>query len=295
MSKLARGDYMILSKNGMYLSDVTPEYVGKKIVIAIDSSKSNTGMVVGDCEGHVLDDYEINGSGGDVDVYDLCRDTRKFLKVLFDGADIQRVGIEDIITKKEGNYKGLDVHQSRAKITAIFNNFIFAFEEYFGIRPKPISNQSWKAGVLPEEYRRRTHHKGSKDWFDDIGNRWAGRKDDVTDAVCIYIYMMKTETIEVVYDVKETRPATSKYDYMIMPVAFRDVKNFKKFQILNGDTLEHNIATISTMLKDNEYGYFYTDISNLSIDLIYSSKLCYSGMSQYGREDKEVVIVVQRL
>lgn len=286
---------MILSRNGERVSEYTPEYGGKKIVIAIDSSKSNTAIVIGDTEGHVLNDYEISGAGTETDVYDLCRDTRNALRQLLHGADIQLIGIEDIITKKESGYSGIEIHQSRAKITAVFNNLIFFFDEVFGIMPRFVPNQSWKHSVLPEEYRKRTHKKGSKDWFDDLGNRWAGRKDDVTDAVCIYIFLMKTEKIEVEYSVKETKPAECSYTFGIFPISFESyLKNYKKFRIENNDSVEHNMDTIASQLEQGEYGYFLIDIGLLPIDWIYSSKLNYNAMATYAREDKNVYIAVQR-
>lgn len=286
---------MILSRNGEQVHEFTPEYGGKKIVIAIDSSKSNTAIVVGDTEGHILNDYEISGAGSDTDVYDLCRDTRNALRQLFHGADIQLIGIEDIITKKEANYKGLEVHQSRAKITAVFNNLIFFFDEVFNKMPRFIPNQSWKASVLPEEFRKRTHKKGSKDWFDELGNRWAGRKDDVTDAVCIYIFLMKTEEIKVEYSVRETKPAECEYTYGLFPITFKSIENYKKFVIENNDSIEHNMATIAGRLDKNEYGYFAVDISRIPIEWIYSDKLKFSAMSTYQREDKKIYIAVQRV
>ena len=286
---------MILSRNGEQVHEFTPEYGGKKIVIAIDSSKSNTAIVVGDTEGHILNDYEISGAGSDTDVYDLCRDTRNALRQLFHGADIQLIGIEDIITKKEANYKGLEVHQSRAKITAVFNNLIFFFDEVFNKMPRFIPNQSWKASVLPEEFRKRTHKKGSKDWFDELGNRWAGRKDDVTDAVCIYIFLMKTEEIKVEYSVRETKPAECEYTYGLFPITFKSIESYKKFVIENNDSIEHNMATIAGRLDKNEYGYFAVDISRIPIEWIYSDKLKFSAISTYQREDKEIYIAVQRV
>lgn len=286
---------MILSRNGEQVHEFTPEYGGKKIVIAIDSSKSNTAIVVGDTEGHILNDYEISGAGSDTDVYDLCRDTRDALRQLFHGADIQLIGIEDIITKKEANYKGLEVHQSRAKITAVFNNLIFFFDEVFNKMPRFIPNQSWKASVLPEEFRKRTHKKGSKDWFDELGNRWAGRKDDVTDAVCIYIFLMKTEEIKVEYSVRETKPAECEYTYGLFPITFKSIESYKKFVIENNDSIEHNMATIAGRLDKNEYGYFAVDISRIPIEWIYSDKLKFSAISTYQREDKEIYIAVQRV
>lgn len=285
---------MILSRNGEHVVEYMPEYGGKKIIIAIDSSKSNTAIAVSDVNGHILNDYEISGAGSDVDVYDLCRDTREALRQLFRGADIQLVGIEDIITKKENAYKGLEVHQSRAKITAVFNNLIFLFDDTFHIMPKLVPNQSWKAAILPEEYRKRTHKKGSKDWFDELGNRWAGRKDDVTDVICILLYLLKTEEVKVEYSIKDTKPAEYGYTYEIYPYSTSALDKCKKFIIENDDTLEHNMDTVVCSLEQGELGYFSIDISKVPLDLIYSDKLKSSALAAFTKTDKEVNVIVKR-
>lgn len=301
---------MNIYKNGILVDEYMPSYSNRKIVISIDSSKSNSAIAVADEFGNILDDYEISGAGSNVDVYDLCAFTRSQLKTLFRGADILLVGIEDIITK---NYKGkdskekgkdfktrgihvtgLDVHQSRHKITAVFDNFMFIFEEFFGIRPIRINNWDWKVGVLPEQYRTREHSKGSLDWFNDLGNRWAGRKDDVTDVVCICMYLFKIKKIKAVYEVKETAPVKSEYDFAIVPISFPMPDDSKEFVISNQDTLEHNLSTISSRLEFGKTGYVKVPISSIPMGWIYSSRLRSTNTHKYERVTKEVIIVVER-
>ena len=124
---------MRIYKNGVEVDSYTSEYGNRKIVIAIDSSKSNTAMSVWDSTGVFLDDYEISGAGGDVEIYQHCWNMRTALKELFKNADIIDVGLEDIITKNEKGYKGLQIHQSRAKITAVFDSLICFFIHPFNI------------------------------------------------------------------------------------------------------------------------------------------------------------------
>jgi hypothetical protein len=285
---------MNIFKNGVLVDEYTPSYGGKKIVIAIDSSKSNSAIVVGDAYGNVLDDYEISGAGSETDVYDLCAITRTQLKSLFCGADILMVGIEDIITKKEKGYKGIEIHQSRYKITAVFDNFIFLFEEFFGIRPRRINNWDWKTGILPEEYRKRNHDKGSKDWFNDMGNRWSGRKDDVTDAVCIFMYLFKINKIKTTYTLKETSPTSVKYNIAIMPVRVAIPNGAKEFVIENSDSLEHNIATIANNISQGQLGVLKVKTESIPIEWIYSDKLKYSTKMSYQRVERELLLVVER-
>lgn len=285
---------MELFRNGVKVQNYEPLYSNKKIIIAIDSSKSNSAIVVGDTVGHVLDDFEISGSGAGTDVYDLCRETRTQLKNLFQGSDILLVGIEDIITKKEKGYKGMEIHQSRAKITTVWNNFIFFFDEFFGIMPILVNNWSWKSGILPERYRTKEHDKGSKDWFMSLGNQWADRKDDVTDAVCIYMYLLKTMNIKPTYEVKEIQPPMYSYEYSIYPTSMDMPKSVKTFIIANNASLEHNIGTISNSLENKQLGYVKVPIEYVPIDWLYSRALKYSAKYTYERNTEHVYIVVGR-
>ena len=283
---------MEIYRNGIKVSEYEPLYSNKKIIVAIDSSKTNSALVVGDTMGHILDDFEISGGGGKVDVFDLCRDTRTQLKNLFRGADILLVGIEDIITKNERGYKGIEIHQSRAKITAVWNNFIFFFDEFFGIMPILVNNWAWKSHVLPEEYRTKNHAKGSKDWFQSIGNQWADRKDDVTDAVCIYIYLRQVMNIKPIYEIKEIQPPTHAYEYALYPCTLALSDKMKTFEIANNGTLEHNIGTMSNMLEDNQVGYVKVPIESIPLTWLYSDVLKYSAQCTYERKTDWVYVVV---
>lgn len=284
---------MQLSRDGEPVSSYESEYSNKKIVIGIDSSKSNTAIVVGDSNGNVYHDYELSGAGSEVDVYDFCRDMRRELKSLFKGADILKVGIEDIITKKSKGNVGMEIHQSRYKITAVFDNIIFLFDDYFGIMPTRVNNWAWKSTILPEEYRTKDHKKGSKDWFDSIGNRWSGRKDDVTDAVCIYYYLLKTNPIKPVYTISETKPAQYKldYDFWIFPEDFTMPNEAKEFVIENNDSLEHNLDMIAQSIN-SEFGYVRVNTEMIPIDWIYNGRLKWNDQFKYKRNSKEVIVVV---
>lgn len=286
---------MELHKNGVPVYEYSPSYGGKKIIISIDSSKSNSAMVVWDEYGHPLDDYEISGAGKDIDVYTLCWDMRKELDKLLYGSDVMLVGIEDIITKKEDGYHGLDHHQSRAKITAVFDNFIFYFQDRFGIDPIRVPNWSWKAGVLPEEYRKKTHKKGSLDWLTDIGSRWADRKDDVTDAVCIGLFLINNNKIEAVYEIDATQPANFEYEYVIYPARYKSERINKKFVVKNNDSFEHNLDTVSNRIEKGQIGSVIIPIERVPIDVIYSGKLRTTNDCKYERHETELLVLVVRL
>lgn len=285
---------MELHKNGVPVYEYTPSYGGKKIIISIDSSKSNSAFVVWDEYGYPLDDYEISGAGSDIDVYLLCWDTRKELDKLLYGAEVILVGIEDIITKKENGQAALSIHQSRSKITAVFDNFIFYFQDRFNIDPIKVPNQSWKAGVLPEEYRKRSHKKGSKDWLTDIGSRWADRKDDVTDAVCIGMYLISNNKIEAAYKIDSTQPSNHPYDYVIFPKDYKRPNGSKLFVLANNDSLEHNLDTISNRIEVGQIGCILVPLEKIPIEIIYSDKLRTTNDYKYERHETELLIVVAR-
>jgi hypothetical protein len=286
---------MILYKNGISVGAYESSYSGKNILVSIDSSKSNSAMFVWDEYGHPLDDYEINGEGSEVEVYDLCWRTRENLKELFKGSKVLKVYIEDIITKKEKAYKGLEIHQSRAKITAVFNNFIFFFQDYQNIMPTLVNNNTWKVNVLPEEYRHRDVGKGSKAWCEAIDNRYGGRKDDVTDAFCIGLYMFMTEHIESTYPIGYIEPAQGKYKYLIVPEAFPIPQGSKQFVIQNKESLEHNAATVSNRIAGKQNGVFYYPVNDLQSVDVYSDHVVYNDKYKFDKCAERVLIVVSKV
>lgn len=280
---------MIVSRNNRVVNELHSYYVGKKVIIGIDSSKSNSAVVIGNERGEILDDYEFNGAGSDIDVYELCFDIRKALKVILKDAEVVAVGLENIITKKEDGYKGLDIHMSRAKITAVFDNFIFYFQEYHNIMPRLINNQEWKSAVLPDEYCKRTHKKGSKDYFDSIGGRWAGRKDDVTDAVCIFKYLVTGVKVDLDYTLDT--PMKSSHNFTV-GIFYTDLvldNTVKRFKYNEKFTVDQLVNTMSAKLeKRDKYGAMRIPVDALSIFDIYSMNL----LSKFPRQVDEVVIVV---
>lgn len=280
---------MNLSRNGKPTPCYTPLYNGKKIIIGIDSSKSNTAIVVGNEFGEVYDDFEISGAGSDVDVYQLCWDTRKSLRTLFMGAEVLGVGIEDIITKKEEGYRGIEVHQSRKKITAVFDNIIFYFQEYHNIMPKLVNNQEWKAAILPEEFRSRNHKKGAKDWHDYLGDRWAGRKDDVTDALSIFQYTVRILGIKPMYKIGVARAAEKEFNYGYYPVGTKLPQHTKQFQLNDSLTLIQNIETATHQLKKDDIGYFIIPVTMLSLMEIYSERM----LRKYSKYTENVMCVIK--
>jgi hypothetical protein len=157
--------------------------------------------------------------------------------------------------------------------------------------PHLIDNWSWKSGVLPDEYRTRKHKKGSKDYLKDIGSPYGSRKDDVTDAVMIFKYIMQTNTFKDIAVVRDTKPTTKNYTWVIFPDNV-EIPNVRLFEIANSDVLAHNITTVAESLKTGEMGLFKWPIEQLDIDTIYSDKLQLIGKYRFARFDKYVTICV---
>lgn len=288
-------------QNGVAVDHYEAKYVGKHLVIAIDSSKTNSAMLVGDTDGKVLDDYEISGSGSDVNVYDLCHYTRKELKNLFRGSFIEFVGIEDIITKKESSSdgkrgwmsnKGLEIHQSRYKITAVFDNFIFYFDEFHDCMATPIPQWSWKSTTLPPEYRTREHKKGSKDYMQDMGWSYGNRKDDVTDAFFILMYIYQTYSFSVKRYVMEITPTHKSYDYIILPEGVTMPKT-PVYESRNTEDLMHNIESIVELTESGGSALLDWSVQDLSIEEIYSGKLQNIRGYRFAKGDERVKVYIE--
>lgn len=287
--------------NGVSVDHYESKYVGKHIVIGIDSSKSNSALMVGDVDGNVLDDYEISGAGSDTNVYDLCRFTRRELKNLFRGSYVEFVGIEDIITKKDeskggkggwNSNKGLEIHQSRYKITAVFDNFIFYFDEFHNKMPVLIPQWSWKSTTLPPEYRTRAHKKGSKDYMQDMGWEYGNRKDDVTDVFFILMYIYQTYSFNVTRYVSDIVPTQKSYNYIILP---EDVTMPKTplYESRNTDNFKHNIESIVERTDSGGTALLVWDINELPIEEIYSGRLKNIQGFRFTKNDELVKVFIE--
>lgn len=286
---------MIGSIDGKITDSIIPRYAGQDLYLGIDSSKTNTAIAIGTAQGRILNVIEIDGSA-DTDILALCKEQREWLLSVFKGANIKYVGIEDIITKKgekEGKaYGGISYHQSRWKITAVFMSLIFTFQDYFNADIKLINNQSWKNAILPAKYRTREHKKGSKDWFEDIGHKYAKFKDDVTDACCIFEYLhsmlhlSKAEPIEA----PELKNGNYNFAYSLFSLSKRELVATEKEFIYNKEmTLEQNaIVMANKNVKGRSYAII--DITDLTIDEIINKS-----RGKFEETVKSVMLVVQRV
>lgn len=263
-----------------------PEYTGMDIIIIIDSSKTNSCMMVANKYGNVLDDYELRGFASD-NILEQCYAERQFLSVLLRGANIYIGAIEDIITKKDN--QGMQEHESRFKITAIFMSFISYFQDTHKYTLNLINNWAWKAGTLPEEFRTMDHDKGSLDYHKFMKTKYANRKDDVTDAYQILQYVKMTFGISESIQIEGEKELTSvKYVTKLLS-ASTDTAGTVSFIYNDGYFLNDVVSFMVNRLETNQIGCCKMPINNIKADDIY--KYC-SGT--FKMREEELLLTVRR-
>jgi len=253
---------------------VLPRYRGKSVSVAIDSSKRNTGLTVGDECCNVLDVYDINGKfdgTGETDVLILCKAQREFLHTLLAGAKVTAVGIENIITvDKPSKTAGISQHMSRFKITAVFMSFIFFFQEEFGITPLLVNNSAWKSSVLPKEFTARDIGKGSLAYFRSIGSKYGGYSDDATDSICILAFMKKFYKLRDVFRIQQAEFRHQPYHVEIVRAdSTVDDRNSMEYEYNEGMGLEQNATVMVNHLGQKQLGYAYIPVGWLTYSEIY--------------------------
>lgn len=290
---------MYILKNGGPYEPQT-EYAQKRIIIAIDSSKTNSCVTVANEYGLRLDDYELRGDPKD-DVLDQCKWERQCLYKIFEHSTPFIVGIEDIITKKESGKTadgksyakysgGIEHHMSRYKITAVFMSFIIFFQDTFDITPELVNNWLWKSNVLPEEYRTREHNKGSLDWHRDRGTKLANRTDDVTDCDCILEFLKKEHGItgdQRISDVKEI--CSYNYNVALYSEA-ADIGGAQKYVDNEAARVEDKIAYMVNHTDSHTVACCLVDIKAFAPRQIYT--WC---RGRFNRKEERLYLCVRRL
>lgn len=167
-------------------SSIQPLSIRKPVVLAFDPSKSNTGLVVGDLGGTILYLIQISGAGSRISNEAFCALLRAFLAAIFDGVTISVFAQEKPILPKTGYRSMLYLNEIRTNLNNISR-------EHFHVDPIEISNSVWKTAILPSSFRNRGKPKGSWRWLTQMYPEWSFLKDDITDAICIYLYINKTD------------------------------------------------------------------------------------------------------
>lgn len=281
---------MIITKEGLPFK-VEPLFKDMDIVVAMDTSKSNTGIIVGNQVGDVYADFEINGSAktsgtSEQDMIALCRESRFALKEIFSGANVQDFIVEDIITTKDKvqqgtRYyisKGMDHHESRFKITMMFNSMIFLFDDFFGIHePILVNNNTWKSNVVPEQYRHGSE-KYSQQWLLSIGHPYGLRSNDICDAYCIYLYYVTC--------CKHRQTSLSRITDSGVSIRYALTPN--RLSVANCSMVEYNstitfMENIQQLNNKSKFGKFTlaVNIQEIPYEIIKTAKL----LDQYSLED----------
>lgn len=282
---------MLLSYNSSRLVNPYPLFQKKSIHVSIDSSKTNSALAVGDSNFNLIGYIEMNGANDGTskeDTLRLCYNERKALQVLFQGADVLSMGIEDIITKKDGSGSGIDYHLSRFKITAVFMSFITYFMDKYNLEPILINNQEWKSSVLPKELNTRDVHKGSREFIASIHPRFSNITDDASDAICMLMFMKKKFKDLAVTKIMLAELPRHEYVYKLLSGNYDFKSDVYKFEANHEIGLVENMNVVSNTIDDNAIGVFRWNVNDLSLSDIYTYV--------YGKHDlmeKEVIVCVQ--
>lgn len=283
---------MIISLNNQEISVISARYIGKEISIAIDSSKRNTAISIGDAQCRLLDVIELNGEKdgtSEEDTLILCQKQRIFLKKFLYGSKIKFVGIENIITvDKASKQAGISQHMSRFKITAIFMSLIMFFQDNFSITPELVNNQTWKTSVLPKEFTARSIGKGSLAYFKSINSRYGRYTDDATDSICILRYLQKKHNLDDLYFIRspELQQKKSKYGIFDLDITLNS-DELVRFKINYEMTLEDNVIVMANNMCGKTYGVAKVPINYFTYDQIYNL-----AKGKFKNFVKEVLLIV---
>lgn len=167
-------------------TQIHPLFINTPVVLAFDPSKSNTGLVVGDLGGTMLYLMQISGAGSHISNEAFCALLRAFLADIFEGVTISMFAQEKPILPKTGYRSMLYLNEIRTNLNNISR-------EHFHIDPIEVPNSVWKSAILPQQFRHRGKPKGSWQWLTQMYLEWSALTDDVTDAICIYLYLYKSD------------------------------------------------------------------------------------------------------
>lgn len=244
------------------------KYTGD-IVMAIDPSKTNCAVVIGDPGGEVIMIVEMSGNnwkaGPVIPTTEYCSEIREFISRLIEPANLVRVGMEQAITKK-----GMEHHHSNMVLTEIRAAFLGLFWEKYQLTKQQVevNNWTWKRAILPEGYRS-PFEKGSMRYFwqylhDNTYIHYF--EDDVTDCMCIYKYLILNTQGSYRIVCCEEESIHNPYTLTIMP-SWADELNYRQFAYNNSYNVETNATYFANRSK--KCGIAVVRATNLSLADIY--------------------------
>jgi hypothetical protein len=253
----------------------TMPYTGQ-VVVAIDPSKTNCAMVVGDPGGDIISIVEMSGnnwSSGPVDdTTEYCSDMKDFISRYLDRVEIYSIGLEQAITKR-----GMEHHHSNMVLTEIRGTLLNLFLEKWGFHKEKVevNNWSWKRAILPEGYRSQ-NEKGSKRYFSQYlhdptyDNYYEA---DVTDSLCIYKYLIRE--CKDMYEIacRKSEEPIKDFKYLIMP-EWADGIPARKFRYNPSFTARENAIYFAN--RSFVQGIAEVDCDRLDISEIYGHSSGFS-------------------
>ena len=251
---------------------------GGDVVVAIDPSKTNMGVAIGDTDRNIFAYLELSGKGCDTTEY--CIDLKKFFTKYLSKVHILSVGIEQAV-----QYKGYQYYHSQMVLTQIRATLLEFFLEHFHVKVNEINNYAWKGAILPDGYRGHSE-KGSQRWLAEQGI--TGLSDDVTDAICIYLYVVSLRVEPAIqYCVVEEEPLVP-YKLCIVPDTFELQEDYPLY-VYNPQISLH--GNISYYINRNFKPFkLLTPIEKLTTGVIYSSKCVFTHIP----DSAFVVLLVMR-
>ena len=247
---------------GSRVSKLTPLFEGHKITVGIDSSKTNTAILVHSFTDDSYTAIELNGTA-DKDIYQLCKNHRKELRTLFKGCKFLAVGIEDILTKKNEGIQ--NTHEVRFKLTFLFSSLVILFEDSFNEDPEPVNNQAWKNLILGPELNKKDIYKGSTEYVARYFPKYKGFSNDVTDAYCILKYIEITHKLEVIRKVEEKEKPSFERTVRLFSPLVKVNRDFIRYEYNYDLTLDENADYISNRGKKDGFSYAEVEVAKLSL------------------------------
>lgn len=262
-------------------STIVPLKSELPVIVAIDPSKSNLGLVVGDISGHFLGLYEVSGSGKDTTKF--CLLLMKFLALKLSELDIALFGQEKVILG--------DAYQSMVILNEIRSYVKMTADQYLRIAPSKIievNNFAWKSAMLPAEYRKKKYKKGSLAYIKAAFPYLQSISDDLTDAMCIYQYLKEEyERKNPIYCVR-SETCNEKLNVFIVPKASIQEDKVYWFQFNKSFSLQDNIAFYGN--RSTRIGCCQIPIKCLEIDDLYR----YTCMVDHNTDESDIYLLIRR-
>lgn len=251
------------------------------VVVAVDPGKTNMAVVIGTTFDTRLCVLQFSAAGSHYDNSEYCMDFKDFISRYLHGCNVKVFGIEQAISKKGMNY-----HRSSMVLTQIRANLINLAYELTDGKAIEINNWTWKHSILPDGMRSQSE-KGSARFLPNIYDSYGNA--DVTDAICMYMYLMKTYKDTTLMFPNKIEEPLSKQRIFLVPTGSSITKDARRFRYNNALKLEQNCIYFTN--RTWEKGVATVEASALSLEDIYK----YASRFPVRNNNTGVEVVVLRL